>query len=42
MDLGLVSNFFSGGGKEVLQDGGERYEKSLEGIAANSCVKHKG
>jgi uncharacterized protein (DUF302 family) len=34
MNLGLMSNFFGGAVKEVLQDGGERYEKSLEGIVA--------
>jgi len=34
MNLSLMSNFFSGVIKEVLQDGGERYEKSLEGIVA--------
>jgi uncharacterized protein (DUF302 family) len=34
MSLSLMSNFFSGVVKEVLKDGGERYEKSLEGIAA--------
>ena len=32
MNLSLMSNFFSGVIKEVLKDGGERYEKSLEGI----------
>ena len=34
MNLSLMSNFFSGVIKEVLKDGGERYEKSLEGIVA--------
>ena len=34
MNLSLMSNFFSSVVKEVLKDGGERYEKSLEGIAA--------
>jgi uncharacterized protein (DUF302 family) len=34
MNLSLMNNFFSGVVKEVLKDGGERYEKSLEGIAA--------
>lgn len=34
MNLSLMSNFFSGVVKEVLKDGGERYEKSLEGIVA--------
>ncbi len=34
MNLSLMSNFFSGVTKEVLKDGGERYEKSLEGIVA--------
>ncbi len=34
MNLSLMSNFFGGVVKEVLKDGGERYEKSLEGIAA--------
>ena len=34
MNLSLMSNFFSGVIKEVLKDGGERYEKSLEDIVA--------
>ena len=34
MNLSLMSNFFSGVVKETLKDGGERYEKSLEGIVA--------
>ncbi len=34
MNLSLMSNFFSGVIKEVLKGGGERYEKSLEGIVA--------
>ncbi len=34
MNLSLMSNFFSGVIKEVLKDGGERYQKSLEGIVA--------
>ncbi len=34
MNLSLMSNFFSVVVKEVLKDNGERYEKSLEGIAA--------
>jgi uncharacterized protein (DUF302 family) len=34
MNLSLMSNFFSGVVKEILEDGGERYEKSLEGIVA--------
>lgn len=34
MNLGLMSNFFSGAVKDVLEDGGVRYEKSLEGIVA--------
>ncbi len=34
MNLGLMSNFFSGEVKEVFKDGGARYEKSLEGIVA--------
>ena len=34
MNLSLMSNFFSGVVKEVLKDGGERYQKSLEGIVA--------
>jgi uncharacterized protein (DUF302 family) len=34
MNLGLMGNFFSGVIKEVLKDGGERYEKSLESIVA--------
>jgi uncharacterized protein (DUF302 family) len=34
MNLGLMSNFFSGAVKEVLKDGGARYEKSLESIVA--------
>ncbi len=34
MNLSLMSNLFSGVIKEVLKDGGERYEKSLEGIVA--------
>lgn len=34
MNLSLMSNFFSGVVKEVLKDGGERFEKSLEGIVA--------
>ena len=34
MNLGLMSNFFGGVIREVLQDGGERYEKSLGGIIA--------
>jgi uncharacterized protein (DUF302 family) len=34
MNLGLMSNFFSGAVKEVFKDGGARYEKSLEGIVA--------
>ena len=34
MNLSLMSNFFSGVIKEVLKDGGEHYEKSLEGIVA--------
>ena len=34
MNLRLMSHFFSGVIKEVLKDGGERYEKSLEGIVA--------
>ncbi len=34
MNLGLMSHFFSGVIKEVLKDGGERYQKSLEGIVA--------
>ncbi len=34
MNLSLMSNFFSGVIKDVLKDGGERYEKSLEGIVA--------
>ncbi len=34
MNLSLMSNFFGGAVKEVLKDGGERYEKSLAGIVA--------
>ena len=34
MNLSLMSHFFSGVIKEVMKDGGERYEKSLEGIVA--------
>ncbi len=34
MNLSLMSNFFNGVIKEVLKDGGERYQKSLEGIVA--------
>ncbi len=34
MNLSLMSNFFSGVVKDVLKDGGVRYEKSLEGIVA--------
>ena len=34
MNLRLMSHFFCGVTKEVLKDGGERYEKSLEGIVA--------
>ncbi len=34
LHLSLMSNFFSGVVKEVFKDGGERYEKSLEGIGA--------
>lgn len=34
MNMSLMSNFFSGVIKEVLKAGGERYEKSLEGIVA--------
>jgi uncharacterized protein (DUF302 family) len=34
MNLSLMSNFFGGAVKEVLKDGGERYQKSLEGIVA--------
>jgi uncharacterized protein (DUF302 family) len=34
MNLSLMSNFFSSVVKEVLKDGGERYDKSLEGITA--------
>jgi uncharacterized protein (DUF302 family) len=30
MNLGLMGNFFSGVIKDILKDGGERYEKSLE------------
>ncbi len=32
MNLGLMSNFFSGVVKDVLKDGGVRYEKSLEAV----------
>lgn len=32
MNLGLMSNFFSGAVKDVLKDGGARYEKSLEAV----------
>jgi len=35
MNLRLMSHFFSGVIKEVLKDGGERYQKSLEGIVAS-------
>ena len=34
MNLGLMSNFFSGAVKDVLEDGGARYEKSLEAVIA--------
>jgi len=34
MNLSLMSNFFGGAVKEVLKDGGERYQKSIEGIVA--------
>ena len=34
MNLGLMSNFFSGAVKDVLKDGGARYEKSLEAVIA--------
>jgi uncharacterized protein (DUF302 family) len=34
MNLGLMSNFFSGVVKDVFKNGGARYEKSLEGIVA--------
>jgi uncharacterized protein (DUF302 family) len=34
MNLGLMSNFFSGAVKDVLEDGGVRYEKSLEAVIA--------
>jgi len=34
MNLSLMSNFFSGVVKDVLKDGDDRYEKSLEGIVA--------
>lgn len=32
MNLSLMSNFFSGAVKDVLKDGGARYEKSLEPV----------
>jgi hypothetical protein len=32
MNLGLMSNFFSGAVKDVFKDGGARYEKSLEAV----------
>ncbi len=32
MNLGLMSNFFSGTIKDVLKDSGARYEKSLEAV----------
>jgi len=32
MNLGLMSNFFSGAVKDVFKDGDARYEKSLESI----------
>ncbi len=32
MNLGLMSNFFSGAIKDVLEDGGARYENSLEAV----------
>lgn len=34
MNLGLMSNFFSGAVKDVIKDGGARYEKSLEAVIA--------
>ncbi len=34
MNLGLMSNFFSGAVKDVIKDGGARYEKSLEAVTA--------
>ncbi len=32
MNLGLMGNFFSGVVKDVLVDGGERYQKSIEAV----------
>lgn len=32
MNLGLMSNFFNGATKDVIKDGGVRYEKSLEAV----------
>ena len=34
MNLSLMSNFFSGTVKDVVKDGGARYEKSLEAVIA--------
>ncbi len=34
MNLGLMSNFFSDPVKDVLENGGARYEKSLEAVIA--------
>jgi len=38
MNLGLMSHFFSGAVKDVFEDGGARYEKSLEAVIANRLV----
>ncbi len=39
MNLSLMSNFFGGVVREVLQDGGERYEKSLVGIVGEKVAE---